>query len=428
MPGGIATAASGAGGCRTDEPGDGMQDETGGEGGYYAADAGDITSFRTLIARKLDPLSVPFAARIEKNVPVYDIIALGATLDDPVQRKALMAEWAAVLRGSSGVIALKSTYADTAPLDRATNVFNAIIAEERAGGGSKGDHFAASGANDRVWNAAQKQCLRDPEGFALSFGNTAIAAAAEAWLGPDYQMTAQINLVRPGGKAQQAHRDYHLGFQTAETAARFPVHVHALTSALTLQGAIAHCDMPLESGPTRLLPFSQLYAPGYVAFHDAGHRAVFEGAAVQLALAKGDAVFFNPALFHAAGENRSADIARMVNLLQVSSAFGRAMESIDRVAMVRALFPVLTGLLRDGRLSQAQADAVIAASAEGYAFPTNLDTDPPIGGRAPASQADLMRRAMAQQWSVAAFETELAALSDRRMPQDAMQRKSPCLT
>ena len=27
-------------------------------------------------------------------------------------------------------------------------------------------------------------------------------------------MTAQINLVHPGGSAQQAHRDYHLGFQT----------------------------------------------------------------------------------------------------------------------------------------------------------------------------------------------------------------------
>ncbi len=393
-----------------------MQDETGLERSYFAPDAGDIAAFCALIARRLDPASVPFAARIEKNVPLYDMISLGATLDDPVQRKALMAEWAAVLRGSSGVIALKSAYADTAPLDRATNVFNAIIAEERVGGGGKGDHFAASGANDRVWNALQKQCLRDPEGFALSFANPAIAAAAEAWLGPDYQMTAQINQVRPGGKAQQAHRDYHLGFQTADTAARFPAHVHAMTSALTLQGAIAHCDMPVESGPTRLLPFSQLYAPGYIAFHDDGHRAVFESAAVQLELAKGDAVFFNPALFHAAGENRSVDIARMVNLLQISSAFGRAMESIDRAAMVRALFPVLAGLVRDGRLSQAQVDAVIAASAEGYAFPTNLDTDPPTGGLAPASQADLMRRALSQQWSVAAFEAELAALSDRRMP------------
>ena len=39
---------------------------------------------------------------------------------------------------------------------------------------------------------------------------------------------------------------------------------------------------------------------------------------VQLALGIGDAVFFNPALFHAAGTNRTTDVDRMANLLQVS--------------------------------------------------------------------------------------------------------------
>ena len=47
------------------------------------------------------------------------------------------------------------------------------------------------------------------------FANEAIQGC-EAWLGPNYQMTAQVNLVHPGGDFQQAHRDYHLGFQTAE--------------------------------------------------------------------------------------------------------------------------------------------------------------------------------------------------------------------
>jgi ectoine hydroxylase-related dioxygenase (phytanoyl-CoA dioxygenase family) len=69
-------------------------------------------------------------------------------------------------------------------------------------------------------------------------------------------MTAQINLVHPGGAAQQAHWDYHLGFQTAEVSVEYPVHVHDLSPTLTLQGALAHCDMPIESCPTKLLPFS----------------------------------------------------------------------------------------------------------------------------------------------------------------------------
>ncbi|MEI2775035.1 MAG: phytanoyl-CoA dioxygenase family protein [Tetrasphaera sp.] len=58
-------------------------------------------------------------------------------------------------------------------------------------------------------------------------------------------------------------------------------------------------------------------------------------------MAKGDLVWFNPALMHAAGTNVSAGIQRMANLLQVSSAFGRAMESVDRERVVNAIYPAL---------------------------------------------------------------------------------------
>lgn len=370
--------------------------------GYYLIDSGDIQTLEALIQQNLAPADVPFAADIQMNVPVYDIPLLD--LADP----ELLAEWARVLRSGAGVICLKRAYADTAPVDRATEVFQRIIEDERAQGAGKGDHFAASGANDRIWNTLQKHCFRDPEGFAAYYANAAIAAASTAWLGPHYQMTTQVNQVRPGGKAQRAHRDYHLGFQTAETAANYPVHVHDLTATLTLQGAVAHCDMPVESGPTKLLPFSQRYAPGYIAFHQTGHSAFFEERYIQLPLEKGDAVFFNPALFHAAGENLSADIERMANLLQVSSPFGRAMEAIDRDAMCRTVYPALKAL------PEAQAQAVINSTAEGYAFPTNLDTDPPVGGNAPETQADILRRAYAEGWDEAALHNALDALSARR--------------
>lgn len=390
-----------------------MRDHRIGQTGFYDRDDFDLEAFKTLTTQGLAPAAVPHAMAVEKNVPIYDMAALAPTLDDPADRPALLAEWAWVLGKSAGVIVLKGAYPDTAPIDRASDVFRTIIAEERDGQAGKGDHFAASGANDRIWNALQKQCLRDPEGFALYFGNVAIAAACEAWLGPDYQVTAQVNQVRPGGKAQQAHRDYHLGFQSAEGAARFPAHAHEVTATLTLQGAVAHCDMPVESGPTKLLPFSQLYGPGYLAFHDDAHRAWFEKAYIQMPLAKGDAVFFNPALFHAAGENRSADIERMANLLQISSAFGRAMENIDRSTMSQAVLPVLIALQDEARLSPPQMQAAIAATAEGYPFPTNLDTDPPIGGNAPVSQAALLTQAVAERWSAKAFHDALEA-RDRR--------------
>lgn len=382
--------------------------------GYFDRESCDLDEFKVLTSKNLTAGDVPGAVAIEKNVPIYDMHALRPVLEQADGRRELLAEWGKVLQSSAGVIALKGAFADTSVIDRATGVFQQIIREESQSGAGEGDHFAASGANDRIWNALQKHCLHDPEGFALYFGNTAIAAACEAWLGPNYQMTAQVNQVRPGGKAQQAHRDYHLGFQNADSAARYPAHAHLVTASLTLQGAVAHCDMPVESGPTKLLPFSQLYPPGYLAFHRDDHRDYFEQAYIQLPLEKGDAVFFNPALFHAAGENSSADIHRMANLLQISSPFGRAMESIDRRAMSNAVFPSLVSLKQRGDLSASELDAAIAATAEGYPFPTNLDTDPPVGGNAPESQADILRRAVHDGWDSVQLSDALAALQTRQ--------------
>jgi len=383
--------------------------------GYFDHDSGGLDELAEVTGRVLDPAGLAHTDTVVRNIPLYDMAALRGHLAGPEARLALMAEWAWVLGQGPGVLVLKAAYADTAPIDRASAVFEAIIAKEKATGQGKGDHFAAAGANDRIWNSLQKQCMADPEGFALYYGNPVIAAVCEAWLGPFYQMTAQVNLVRPGGKAQNAHRDYHLGFQAAEVAARFPAHVHALSAVMTLQGAVAHCDMPIDSGPTMLLPFSQLVPGGYMAYRRADVAAYFAEHAVQLPLEKGDAVFFNPALYHAAGENRSEGIARMANLLQVSSAFGRAMEAVDRSAMCLALYPALARLEADGRLESDAAAAAIAAAAEGYSFPTNLDTDPPAGGLAPETQAALMARALSEGWSPDTFMVALAEHAARRV-------------
>ena len=97
----------------------------------------------------------------------------------------------------------------------------------------------------------------------------------------------------------------------------------------------------------------------------------------------------------------------MANLLQVSSAFGRAMESVDRTAMSAALYPVL-------RDFAGSAENVIAASAEGYAFPTNLDRDQPVDGLAPPTQAELVRQALAEGWDVDLLRRSLREQHERR--------------
>ncbi|MEC9470172.1 MAG: phytanoyl-CoA dioxygenase family protein, partial [Pseudomonadota bacterium] len=202
--------------------------------------------------------------------------------------------------------------------------------------------------------------------------------------------------------------------QSAEDCARYPAHVHDLSQVMTLQGAVAHTDMPIESGPTKLLPFSQLYRPGYAAYRLEAFKEFFEQNYVQMPLRKGDAVFFNPALFHAAGDNSSADIQRMANLLQVSSAFGRAMESVDRDAMCRALYPVLLAKTGQATMSGARLEAAVSACAEGYSFPTNLDRDPPVGGLAPETQKQLFLRALQDRMPAADFEAALLARAERR--------------
>ncbi|MEV5078701.1 phytanoyl-CoA dioxygenase family protein [Streptomyces sp. NPDC056159] len=372
----------------------------------------DLDSFRALVERATDAADYPHASSVDRNVLVYDAERLRGAAD-PAARDALRAELVRALDEGPGIVVFRGAFPDTAVVDRATAVFRALIAEQRASGAGAGDHFAEPGANDRVWNALEKAALHDPEAFADYYANDVLALVGEAWLGPGYQVTSQINVVNPGGAAQTVHRDYHLGFLANEVAAAYPAHVHRLSPVLTLQGAVAHCDMPVESGPTMYLPYSQRYEPGYLAWRLPAFQAYFEDHHVQLPLAKGDAVFFNPALFHAAGTNRSTDIPRMANLLQVSSAFGRAMETVDREAVAGAVFPVLLKRKAEGA-DAAWLDRVVAASAEGYPFPTNLDSDPPVDGLASPSQADLVRRAVREEWTPDALRAELRAGAERR--------------
>jgi ectoine hydroxylase-related dioxygenase (phytanoyl-CoA dioxygenase family) len=374
----------------------------------------DLDDFRELVSRKTDHADVPNAMAIERNVPIYAGEALYDIARDPVRRRELLGELAWVLGQGPGVLAVQRGLTERNRLSEATEIFNTIIAEQHAAGRAVGDHFAKPGSNDRVWNSHEKLAEHATDVFVAYYSADAISLGCEAWLGPHYQISAQVNRVNPGGTAQSPHRDYHLGFYTPEEMDRFPRHVHLMSQALTLQGAVAHTDMALESGPTMLLPFSQLSHAGFIASLRDDFREVFHEYKVQMPMKAGDVAFFNPAVFHGAGANVTTDFQRMNNLLQVSSAFGRAMEAVDREAMSNALFPALLRRARAGEPETVLRNA-IAASAEGYAFPTNLDRDPPIGGLAPPSQADVVRRAHTERWPEEQLDAALANHARRRL-------------
>ena len=374
--------------------------------------AGSFDTFKMAVEQETKATDWPNAAEIARNIPIYAGETVRQMAENSSDRLDLLAEWNTVFESGPGVIAIRGGMADTAIVDQATAVFERIIESERESGSGGGDHFAKPGANDRVWNAAQKHCFADPENFAAYYASDGIALAARAWLGRGYQLTAQVNRVNPGGAAQTPHRDYHLGFMNADQLATYPVQAHRFSPGLTLQGAVAHCDMPLETGPTMLLPYSQRFLEGYVAYHRPEFQEYFAANHVQVPLQKGDLLFFNPAVMHGAGTNRSTDIQRMANLLQIGSAFGRSIESVDRSAMSLKLYPVLKG----SSLSEREIGNVIAASAEGYAFPTNLDRDPPVGGLIPLSHAELMENALRDGLSAEAWAAEVAAMDTRRAP------------
>ncbi|UNI22461.1 hypothetical protein JDV02_008350 [Purpureocillium takamizusanense] len=410
---------------------------------YSASDEPpSLDALKSLCAQTATAAQYPLAASIELNVPVYALPAYPAAT--PALRAALQDEWYRVLLRGPGVFVVRALVPDGRLVDAASAVFRDIIARERrrqrssadgdrgggdggdgregeggegvGGGAGGGDHFAGAGHNDRIWNSLGKHALADASSFVRYYANPWLALIAASWLGPGYRLTAQVNNVRPGSRAQVCHRDYHLGFMSAAQCARFPRAAHTATQFLTLQGAVAHADAPPESGPTRLLPFSQAFAEGYLAFRRPEFDAYFLGSYVALALRKGDGLFFNPALFHAAGENNSHDVERMANLLQISSAFGKPMETIDTRPLVESCWDELRRLHAEQGMSD-EVLAVVAALAEGYPFPTNLDRNPPRSDdMAPQSEQDVILRCLKEHFS---REDVLAALDKHRFTSQA---------
>ena len=376
--------------------------------------AGDFDEFRALVECETRSRDWPLAAELQKGMPIYDGEFVRASAAVETSCIDLLSEWNAVFEDGPGVIVIKAGMEDLSAVDDASAIFEQIIEREKAAGSSAGDHFAKPGANDRVWNAAEKHSLADPANFAAYYATDAIAMASSSWLGRGYQLTAQVNRVNPGGAAQNAHRDYHLGFMNADQLATYPVQAHRFSPGLTLQGAIAHCDMPIESGPTMLLPYSQKFLEGYVAYNQPEYQEYFAQNHVQSPLEKGDLLFFNPAVMHGAGDNVSNDIFRMANLLQIGSAFGRSIETVNRSAMSVALYPALLKAKAAGLSARACAN-VIASVAEGYAFPTNLDLDTPTpGSMVPMSPAELMQAALESGKSPEDWAAEIAEIDKRR--------------
>ena len=374
----------------------------------------DPDEFRNCCARTTVIEEYPLASGLQHNVVMYT----GERFRDGARNSraclTLKTELHRCLKDGPGVLVVRNAFADTEVIDVATGIFNDIILKEKELAQHRGDHFTNPGENDRVWNALQKFCEHDATAFLDYYANPVLGIMSESWLGPCFQMTSQVNIVKPGGQAQKPHRDYHLGFQNDSVVCEYPLSVQVASQYLTLQGAVAHSEMSVDSGPTKVLPFSHQYCPGYLAWRNLEFQKYFEEHSVQISLMKGDALFFSPAVFHAAGANTTR-VDRVANLLQVSVAFGKTMETIDWPGITKLVYPVL---LKRYETAEPNLDFMRwlgGSIAEGYSFPTNLDSDPPIEGSAPVSIQQLMTRCLRDRTPVRDFNAAVDASVRRRM-------------
>ena len=88
------------------------------------------------------------------------------------------------------------------------------------------------------------------------------------------------------------------------------------------------------------------------------------------------------------------------------------MEQVDRYAMTAALYPALAASWQD--LNSAERDAILSSTCEGYAFPTNLDSDPPLYGLAPQTMKQLTALALEQGVAVEQFSQQLQQHAHKR--------------
>jgi len=79
-----------------------------------------------------------------------------------------------------------------------------------------------------------------------------------------------------------------------------------------------------------------------------------------------------------------------------------------------ALYPTLRDLAGSGELDGRELENVVAACAEAYLFPANLDIDSPLSGMAPPSQQTVMHEAIAEGWWPEQLREALDAQRDRK--------------
>src|SRR3712207_7422479 len=99
--------------------------------GWFTADDCRLEDFSAVVETTTDLAEYPHADEVRENVLVY-----GSRLRDsvatPEGRRDVQAELARALTDGPGIVVFAGAFPDTGVVDRATAVFEAVIAEQKA--------------------------------------------------------------------------------------------------------------------------------------------------------------------------------------------------------------------------------------------------------------------------------------------------------
>ena len=255
--------------------------------GYLSAEDCRLADLIDLVSQKTDPADYPYASAVEQNVLIYDGARLRMELSRPACRPRVEAELvrACTTAPASWCWLARSTTRGSSTGPRASSRRSSPPSGRRAARPETTSPLpgrtTGSGTRWRNWPCARLRCSRPTTPTTSSR-----PCAGPGW-GPATRSPPRSTWLTRAARRRPCTATITWGSPPHERAARFPAHVHRLSPVLTLQGAVAHTDMPAETGPTMYLPHSQKYLPGYLAWRQPEFREYFEAHHVQLPLRQG---------------------------------------------------------------------------------------------------------------------------------------------
>src|SRR5256885_628958 len=97
-----------------------------------------IADFLTLLEQQTDPADCPHADSMVHEVLIYDCDRLSTRIGSGTDRREVQAEFSRALLNGPGLVLFQHAFPDLAVLDRATEAFDTMIAEQRHGSSTAG--------------------------------------------------------------------------------------------------------------------------------------------------------------------------------------------------------------------------------------------------------------------------------------------------